>query len=108
MSLTRRRSSYAALLLGAAATLDAAVQLPGSSGSPYLVPIPENTLWTTTAIMTSGDTAANGFRLAGILDGMGAFDNGDGTFTVLVNHEIGSNRGIIRSHGGRGAFLFPS
>ncbi|MCP9801699.1 choice-of-anchor I family protein [Synechococcus sp. RedBA-s] len=29
----------------------------------------------------------------GILDGLGAFDNGDGTYTVLANHELGSTAG---------------
>ena len=27
-------------------------------------------------------------RMAGIPDGLGAFDNGDGTMTVLMNHEL--------------------
>lgn len=93
------------LLLGTLSSLQAASQLPGSSRAPFVLPVPENTLWTTTAIMTAGDTTGNGFRLAVILDGMGAFDNGDGTFTVLVNHEIAANRGIVRSHGGQGAFV---
>lgn len=30
----------------------------------------------------------------GILDGLGAYDNGDGTFTVLANHELGSSVGV--------------
>jgi len=34
----------------------------------------------------------------------GAFDNGDGTFTVLMNDEISGN-GIVREHGFRGAFV---
>lgn len=33
-------------------------------------------------IMTVGDAAPNGYRMAGIPDGLGAFDNGDGTFTA--------------------------
>jgi phosphodiesterase/alkaline phosphatase D-like protein len=44
--------------------------------------------------------------MAGIPDGLGAFDNGNGTFTVLMNHEIGSNLGV--AHGGAltsGAFV---
>ena len=36
---------------------------------------------------------------------MGAFDNYDGTFTVLMNHEIGSALGIPREHGFAGAFV---
>jgi len=33
-------------------------------------------------------------------DGLGAFDNGDGTFTVLMNHELQPALGIVREHGG--------
>jgi hypothetical protein len=43
--------------------------------------------------------------MAGIPDGLGAFDNGDGTFTVLMNHELPSNRGVVRAHGAAGAFV---
>ena len=43
--------------------------------------------------------------MVGIPDGMGAFDNGDGTFTVLTNHELGNTQGIVRDHGSRGAFV---
>jgi hypothetical protein len=50
------------------------------------------------------------YRLVGIPDGLGAFDNGDGTFTLLVNHEIAANRsgiplGIVRDHGFAGSFV---
>ena len=38
--------------------------------------------------------------MAGIPDGMGTFDNGDGTFTLLVNHEISTSPGVTRAHGG--------
>jgi hypothetical protein len=33
------------------------------------------------------------FAPVGIFDGMGAYDNGDGTYTLLVNAEIGPGRG---------------
>jgi len=42
--------------------------------------------------------------MVGIPDGLGAFDNGDGTFTLLMNHEIASG-GVVRAHGGNGAFV---
>jgi hypothetical protein len=45
------------------------------------------------------------YRLVGLLDGLGAFDNGDGTFSVLANHEIGNNVGAMRAHGAKGAFV---
>jgi hypothetical protein len=43
--------------------------------------------------------------MAGIPDGLGAFDNGDGTITVLMNHELAATAGVPRAHGGTGAFV---
>jgi hypothetical protein len=39
-------------------------------------------------ILTVGDTLPNGYTMAAIPDGLGAFDNHDGTFTLLMNHEL--------------------
>lgn len=93
------------LALSCVGTASAAVQLPGSTKAPMIVPAADNTLWTSVALISAGDTAPNGYRLVGIPDGMGAYDNGDGTFSLLVNHELGNNAGIVRAHGGRGAFV---
>ena len=43
--------------------------------------------------------------MAGTPDGLGAFDNGNGTFTLLMNHEFGNTAGIVRAHGSKGAFV---
>ena len=37
----------------------------------------------TKSILTVGD-AVGSYRMVGVPDGLGAFDNGDGTFTVLL------------------------
>jgi RTX calcium-binding nonapeptide repeat (4 copies) len=73
-----------------------------------------------TPLVTVGDTvadnyAANGaalpnYRMVGIPDGMGAYDNNDGTFTVLMNHELGNTVGVPRDHhvadpSGKGSFV---
>lgn len=81
---------------------------PSSSLPPFLVPIDPDVQ--TVALLTVGDSVnarpdGSAYRLAGIPDGLGALDNGDGTFTLLVNHEISSSLGIPRAHGGRGAFV---
>lgn len=74
-----------------------------SSQAPYLVPtIPGVTY---TSIMTVGDVVGNGYRMVGIPDGLGAYDNGNGTFTLLMNHELGGTSGIARAHGSTGAFV---
>src|SRR5262245_55330879 len=43
-------------------------------------------------ILTVGDGAANGYRMVGIPDGLGALANGQ-TFTVVMNHELRDNMG---------------
>jgi hypothetical protein len=61
-------------------------------------------------LLTVGDSVnlkpdGTPYRLVGIPDGTGAYDNGNGTFTWLVNHELGAGDGIARAHGGKGAFV---
>jgi hypothetical protein len=43
--------------------------------------------------------------MVGIPDGLGAYYNGDGTFTVLMNHELPNTAGVVRDHGAKGAFV---
>lgn len=78
-----------------------------NSQQPYLVPVAAGV--TTKTLFTVGNTVNNKpngtpYRMVGIPDGLGAFDNGDGTFTLLMNHEISSG-GVTRAHGGNGAFV---
>ncbi len=75
---------------------------PSSSDSPYLVRTKPGI--GTTSILTTGDSVG-GYRMVGIPDGLGAYDNGDGTFTVLMNHELPAAAGVVRAHGGKGAFV---
>ena len=75
---------------------------PSSSAPPYVLPIERGA--STISILTAGDSV-NFYRMAGAPDGLGAFDNGDGTFTVLMNHELGGTAGGVRAHGARGAFV---
>jgi hypothetical protein len=110
----------AGLLVGAALVLTLATVLativratpggstgPSSSDSPYLVRSQPGVVLK--SIVTVGDTVAKldggSYRLVGKPDGLGAFDNGDDTFTVLVNHELGPAEGTVRAHGARGAFV---
>src|SRR5262249_17955895 len=62
-------------------------------------------------MLTTGDTADNGYRMVGIPDGLGALDQGN-TFEIFMNHEITggdapgtSGPGIVRAHGSDGAFV---
>ena len=82
---------------------------PSSSRPPFQEAVDSG--YALISLMSVGDTVNNKadgvtpHRLVGLLDGLGAFDNGNGTFTVLANHEIGANLGVIRAHGSNGAFV---
>jgi len=99
------RSLQISVMLAAAsgALLSAqAITGPSSSASPYVLRAEPGVV--TKSILTVGD-AAGGYRMVGIPDGLGAFDNGDGTFTLLMNHELAPSLGVTRSHGAKGAFV---
>jgi hypothetical protein len=78
---------------------------PTSSQSPYVIGV--DPAISTVSLLTVGDQteAADGWQMVGIPDGLGAFDNGDGTFTVLMNHELGATDGVVRDHGFAGSFV---
>jgi hypothetical protein len=100
-------SAVLATLLAPAAAI-AAVG-PSTSVTPYLTPIDETVEFT--SLLTVGDYVRKKnkgnqtYRMAGIPDGLGAFDNGDGTITVLVAHELRNSVGVTRAHGAKGAFV---
>lgn len=89
------------------------VQGPSSSRTPYLVNSAPNagvvrnvtSIVTTLDLVPTTGAISSPFEICGLLDGLGAYDNGDGTVTVLANHEFGSGSGSIRRHGARGAFV---
>jgi hypothetical protein len=104
--------ALAAVAAGATAAFAMAApgaeQGPSSSQPPYIVRSQPGVV--TKSILTTGDSVnskpdGTPYRLVGIPDGLGAFDNGDGTFTVLMNHELAANRGTMRAHGAIGAFV---
>jgi hypothetical protein len=76
---------------------------PSSSASPYVTPTAAGV--EVTSIISVGDAASNGYKMVGIPDGLGAYDNGGNTFTVLMNHELGASLGSVRAHGATGAFV---
>jgi hypothetical protein len=77
---------------------------PSTAQTPYLVPTTVGVSFT--SIISAGDALPGTTKkFVGIPDGIGAFDNGDGTITVLLNHELGNTAGIVRAHGSIGAFV---
>lgn len=115
MNSTQRGCRYLIAALTGAATITGfsgdkagAVTGPSSSESPYLLRSQPGVV--TMSVLTVGDSVnykpdgVTPYRMVGIPDGLGAFDNGDGTFTLLANHEISSG-GVARDHGFNGAFV---
>jgi hypothetical protein len=92
----------AAIVTSIAAAAPGGTAGPSSSQDPYLVRSQPGVVFK--SILTTGDSVG-GYRMAGIPDGLGAFDNGNGTFTLLMNHELPNSEGIARAHGGTGAFV---
>ncbi|MBS9383587.1 MAG: SdiA-regulated domain-containing protein [Dolichospermum sp. BR01] len=93
----------------AAPTVDTSKGL-SSSATPYMIPTTPGSGVSVKSILTVGDSVNNKpdstpYKMVGIPDGLGAFDNGDGTFTLLIGHELASTSGITRAHGGKGAFV---
>ncbi|MGD9691987.1 MAG: hypothetical protein AB7G17_04040 [Phycisphaerales bacterium] len=100
----------------------ASVAGPSTSQSPYMVASDPASGVSFISIASNGNgtlspnelyinanTGLPTYRLVGIVDGMGAFrspeDVQNGTFSLLVNHELGGSSGIVRAHGNRGAFV---
>ncbi len=75
---------------------------PSTLTTPYLQPSKQGVKFT--SILTAGDSIGS-YKMSGLADGTGAFDNGDGTFTFLIGHEIVNTSGVSRAHGQKGAFV---
>jgi Bacterial protein of unknown function (DUF839) len=94
---------------GVATMLAGTATGPSSSASPYVINVPA--IVDITSVLTVGDSVSDKpgstapYRMVGIPDGLGAFDNYDDTFTVLMNHEIAPASGVPRQHGFAGAFV---
>jgi hypothetical protein len=93
---------FLSLGISSAALAQTTITGPSSSQSSYIQPlVPGSTI---TAIISAGNAVGN-YTMSGTPDGLGAFDNGNGSFTLLMNHEFGNTAGIARAHGAVGAFV---
>ncbi len=75
---------------------------PSTTVSPGMYPTVAG--GTMVSILHAGESIG-GYTLSGLGDGMGAYDAGGSTFTVLINHEMGNTVGATRAHGSVGAFV---
>ena len=69
----------------------------------YITPLAQG--WQVQPIITVGETATNGYAMVGVPDGLGAYANTDGSVTLLMNHELSPDKGAVRAHGQKGAFV---
>ena len=73
--------------------------MAGAATAPMLRDGPGGAALRVSALLTTGeitnglDSGSPAYGAPGIFDGLGAYDNGDGTLTLLVNHELGANDG---------------
>ena len=113
-----RLAALSAAVMSITGIAAAQTQGPSSSQPSYVLPSAPGV--SVMSIMTVGDSVnmkpdgVTPYRMIGIPDGMGAYDNGDGTFTVLMNHEIAvsingtgvaTGGGALRAHGNAGGFV---
>ena len=107
--LPRRKTLSIILITLLAPVATMAAVGPSTTATPYLTPIDSRVEFT--SVLSVGDTVKRknkgneSYRMAGIPDGLGAYDNNDGTITVLMAHEMSASVGVVRTHGARGAFV---
>ena len=112
--LTRRRLALcgviavvSAIVAATAGAAPGGTAGPSSSKDPYVLRSQPGVVFK--SVLTTGDSVAKvgggSYRMAGIPDGLGAFDNGDGTFSLLMNHELTATTGAVHAHGATGAFV---
>jgi len=71
----------------------------GTFAGTMLKDVPGGPQLTITSLITNGEFTSGSepgssvYAPPGIFDGQGAYSNGDGTYTLLVNHELGASAG---------------
>lgn len=108
MRLTHTRRVFTTAALAASAGLATAQEIgPSTAVEPYVVPTAAGVR--TVSLLAVGDSVggpgAGDYALVGIPDGMGGYRNPNGTISLLCNHELGAGAGVVRRHGGAGAFV---
>ncbi len=103
------------LLLAGAAYAQTSTQGPSTGSTPYGVGLQSYVkMYSVLTVDNTGITADDTvpliggpgtYSMSGIPDGLGAFDNNNGSFTLLMNHELGNTLGAVRDHGAKGAFV---
>jgi hypothetical protein len=75
---------------------------PSTSTNPYVLPVQPGV--SVQSLLTTGDSVG-GYKMAGIPDALGAYDGPGNSFGLVMNHELQKDRGNVRAHGQKGAFV---
>ena len=78
---------------------------PSSATNPYVLPVADGVHTKALLTVSDAESASNGFEMVGIPDGLGARSGHGNDFITYMNHELPSDRGVVRGHGYRGAFV---
>jgi hypothetical protein len=125
ISAVRASAATVAMVAGFAASAGAQITGPSTTHTPYMVASNPASGVRFISIASNGNgtggqqaenyglldfgtnqpVPGSNYQLLGIVDGMGAYDNGDGTSTLIVNHEIPANGSTTHAHGSRGATI---
>jgi hypothetical protein len=108
-----QRAAALAVAVAALAAAPVALGVPADSASrgpstptdPYVLPVAGGVHITSLLTVEDAGSASNGYEMAGIPDGLGAFPAKHGTFTALMNHELPATSGKVRRHAQNGAFV---
>lgn len=77
---------------------------PSTAVPPYVVPA--NNAVSITSFLTSGERSFNGYQFVGVPDALSVMPMGSSNhITLLVNHELGADKGTVRAHGQKGSFV---
>ncbi len=87
-----------------AATTNATATGPSTSTAPYVLPTASGVDITSLLTVSDSGAATNGYEMVGIPDGLGARFTA-GRAEVFMNHELPADRGVVRAHGKKGAFV---
>src|SRR5262245_20515477 len=93
----------ASFLLAGPTVADTPLTGPNTGTDPYLKPVASGVHLTSLLTLNDG-AATNGYRMAGIPDGLGMMRQG-ANLVLYMNHELRDAVGLVHGHGQTGAFV---
>ena len=76
---------------------------PNTLVPPYVVG--SSSAVTVQSLLTTGDAGVGGYNMTGIPDALATWKISSRSAVLLMNHELSSDKGIVRAHGQKGSFV---